>query len=281
MSGDFGGDGLKLRPLSALFALLCLTGAAMTHAKAKSKEPLQIGENRDLSSRKTKTATMFLYWSDYGQEFMRDPAFDEANSRIEQGPYPNKDQKAQDHEILVKLSISDIGAITGCDMLKPSEVQSINDHVCPHLISYGRLHPALDMQGQPVAAAGEVSVYYSIFTFDPTVTLKPPVFMQAPAYTGPPNQREAAPVTGISAEDLGLTPELVAKHKISSIALSVLIDENGMASACRFHNPTYDNALDRDICAKATQQKFNPTTDHYGEAKSSYYSLTLDFEEME
>jgi hypothetical protein len=285
MSGSVGGDGLRMmRHAIALFAALCAISLipASVEAKEKQSEPFQIGENRDLSSRKTKVATMYLFWNAYEQDFMREPAIDEANDKIETGPYPNKDQSAQDHNLQVNLSISEAGVVTNCEILQPSQVQSINDHACPHMIRYARFHPALDMEGQPIASSGEVAVYYSIFTYNPKKIPKPPQLMQVPAvFNGEPNRSEAGPVRKITAADLGLTPDLIAKHKIGWISLSVDVDENGMAHRCKFQTATHDNALDRDICAKMVQQKFNPTIDYSGEPRSGYYSLSLDFEPVE
>jgi outer membrane biosynthesis protein TonB len=273
-----------MRRTIALLAALCIIVLAPSNAGAKGKQtgPFQIGESRDLSSRKTKVATMSLFWSDYEQDFMREPALDEANNKMDEGPYPNKDQKAQDHDLQVRLGISEVGTVTNCEILKPSEVQSINDHACSHLIRYARFHPALDMQGQAIAVAGEVSVYYSIYTFDRTVIPKPPQMVQVPAgFNGQPNRSEAGPLESIAAADLALTPDLVAERKITWLALSVHIDENGVASQCRFLMPTYDNAFDRDICAKMVQQKFKPAIDYEGEPRSGHYSLTLDFEPVD
>jgi hypothetical protein len=267
-----------MRLLWALPALLSVSNVMLTQAYAKPEQLFQIGENRELGNDKSKIASMFLFWGDYEQEFMREPALDEARSKIEQGPFPNKSQKVQDHNLRIRLSITEAGAVTECKMVEPSKVASINDHTCKHLSQHAIFHPALDMQGAPVAVTGEFHVYYYINIFD---LKKPPKLIPPPAapINHRPNQKDTSPVNEIVAADLGLTADLIAKHKISWIVLSVDVDASGTASRCMFQTPTYDNALDVSICEKVMRQKFNAAINYDGEPTSSYYSLVLHFEQ--
>jgi hypothetical protein len=264
------------RVLCLAATILSLNAFSVATAKSslKPEKAIQIGEKRSIGKQRIKEASLYIFWNEDKQNLMRDPALDASISTIEQGAFPVSGSLPQEHILTVYLTIDENGLPKACGIIEPSEAVSINAHICPHLLEYARFYPALDQRGVPSAVSGNFYVSYKIQISGKGIT-PPPVYVVA---ADNPNKREASPIYEIKKENIGITPESIASKKLTQIGISLGIDKDGIVGTCHFNTPTFDDALDRLICERASQLKFVSALDSNDQPTNGMYYITLQFD---
>jgi hypothetical protein len=261
--------------LPGLFFLSLLLSC--THLQAKTEAPLHLGEERPVAGGKTKIADLYVGWSSYGLDFMRDPALDETVSKLNQGPYPGGGAKPDDVTFYVEIGISSEGKVTSCTLPEKSKRAAIDAHICPHLTQYARFHPALNQQGERVAAQGELYVNYSIEIVDKNAPPPPPKLVEPVPAIGPKNLKEVGPTAEITPQSLGLDDKIAEQFKLDYLSLIMDVDADGIAKSCSFYAPTFDDQMDRAICKKAKALGYTPAINGYGDPTEGRYDISFSF----
>jgi TonB family protein len=180
---------------------------------------------------------------------------------LQTGPYPAAAFAARrEGNVGVRLVIDAAGRLAGCTTMRPSGEASLDRHACPYLMRNALFHPALDSEGRRIPR-----------TLDATLSYRLLPVMHVPSitrYDGPPMPR---PLQPIDAAALGVNAGTRRPPHVDGVTGILAVSPEGAASACTLVIPTYDDALDRQICDRARAMRFEPQRGRAQRAEFYFY----------
>jgi hypothetical protein len=265
---------LGLLPLSAL------------HAQAEKpilrKKPSQvlIGDRWKVSRKKHRSANVTIYSirDENDWQYIRLPSVDEDRSTYQTTVFPIATANDVYFDLQVLVTISGQGKVTECryDPDTPIEPEVkidplAKEHICPMLLKNVQFFHALNSKGEPAERKGVLSASYGVITqFSDPSAYPPPMATMSLS-----KARRPEPTTEITFETLGLTEQILKDRKIASIFATVQIGADGKPIRCLIGAATYDDAIDRQICAKTMALDFIPGTDENQTPRETQYYLML------
>jgi hypothetical protein len=187
----------------------------------------------------------------------RQPAFNWRASNLQTGPYPAAPLKAdKEAEIALVLNIDKDGVLTGCTVESVDIKPAFASHACPHLVKHARFHPALNDQGERIAASIKATLSYQLQLRYYTVAA--PDLMIA---------KRAQLIEDLDLAAFGITANTKRPANVEAFSAAVRVDPKGKAVACNMTNPTYDDSIDARVCDKLMNDvTYTPAQDHKGQA---------------
>lgn len=189
---------------------------------------------------------------------------------LEKGPYPREALVTErGGAVGVKLTISDSGAPTACNIVRPSGVASLDAHSCPHILRHARFYPALTSEGHRAGGTVEATVLYSVVPWVPRSNANgiPPPLMRM--------GKQASPLTS---PDLAMSAALKGRtlpQWIGSVGAILRVEPNGGVSACVLHRPTQIDEIDKALCDNLMPLRFTPATDGSGQPVAADYPVAV------
>lgn len=170
---------------------------------------------------------------------------------FEDSDYPEARARGERGVVVYRLQVDAEGCVTGCDIVEPSGIASIDTLTCPLLMRRARFSPALNAEGAPVP---------SIYTGARWWTNAPPL---PPGFRGPEPSR---PMAGWLTGDDYPGPALRAREQ-GNVGFRLEVDEIGRVTGCSIWLSSGSAALDAATCSLMTRRgRFNPARDADGKA---------------
>lgn len=188
---------------------------------------------------------------------------------LEKGPYPREVLATeQGGTVGVKLTISDSGVPTACNIARPSGVVSLDAHTCPHILRYARFYPALTSEGRRAGGQVEATVIYSVVPWVPRIH---------PNGMPPPPIRMGKPASPLTSPDLAMSAALKGRalpQWIGSVGAILRVETDGGVSACALHRPTQIDDIDKALCDNLMPLRFTPAIDGSGQPVAAEYFVS-------
>jgi hypothetical protein len=228
---------------SAILVGLMQAGSALAAEKKKPKG--EMGSewvNKDGNSRHAQMRLDLE--SERGVEpgVYRPVMFDWPAGDLQKGRYPGNFAADEEADIRLRITVALDGKLSACEIIEPAKIEAFNQHVCPHLIRYGRFIPALSDNGERVSKSYNAWVSYELV---PRITEY--TFSQAEAEVSIPI-REASFAVPPTLATAGIDPTTKRPLDIRYIAAAIRVGPQGAVIGCTLHSPTKDDALDKLIC---------------------------------
>jgi hypothetical protein len=271
--GGVGGDGLM--------RWVCFVAALMLPGSVKCEPAKQMmfGDKwiaKDGEHHRARLDIMWASWSNPLADFVRNPSLDEDESILNTGSFPMPmpaDETANGYEAYVDFAISVgvDGVPTDCSILSKSQSETVNAHICPHVIKYAKFHAPINEDGQRLAFRGEFSAIYRTRT---KVVIRTVALPGDEAWK--PNSRNAAPNKPIDVASLGLGDNASGlRGRVAKMLVKV--GETGNPVRCDLTQPTFIDSVDAVLCKIALSRNFIGALSHKGEPVADWVSLEIKF----
>jgi hypothetical protein len=263
MFGDFGGDGLMRHKLCWAILPFVITAATTAHAEPseqvlpKARAPVMVGDVWKVGASKLRSADIWIYILGKNRKLMREARIDTKRSKFDGSPYPLAVSKDHYFELTVEVSLSADGAVTQCTMKNEAASSDVNAHICTYIANYIAFSPALNAEGIRIAQSVELVANYAVDTTSAS-PLPIPSNNTSQIYDNPITPPR--PLEPITIKTFGLDWKELAKIDVSMIGFDLDVDAEGKVSHCYLDFATYDDAIDRNICATAKALSFSPAT---------------------
>lgn len=180
--------------------------------------------------------------------------------RLQTGAYPGPAWAARrEGRVGVRLVVDTAGRLRSCTVTQPSGAASLDRHACPHLMRYGSFRPALDDRGRRVAQTVEGRMNYNIVPW-----------VISPVYNPGDGTTPPRPLRPIDAATLGIGASTRRPPNVDMVGALVAVDAEGAVTACTLDVPTFDDAIDREICDRLRRDvRFQPGRDGQGRPRAS------------
>ncbi len=233
---------MKLWFASALLVSL-IAGTAAQSADRKAKPKGELGSewvNSQGNSRRAQISLQIESERGVAPGIYRPVKFDWPAGDLQKGKYPGNIAKEEEGEVGLRVTIGLDGTVTACEITRPSGIAAFNDHVCPHILRYGRFVPALSDQGERVSKSYDAVASYE---------LAPRFYMAAPAGPIEPAKIRRAQLVELPIlATAGIDANTRRPPHVNYIAAVIGVGPDGKATGCTLHSATENDMLDKQIC---------------------------------
>lgn len=247
---------MKLWLASALAAVV-LAGSTANSADKKAKPKGELGSewvDAKGNSRHPQIGLQLESERGVAPGIYRPVQFDWPAGDLQKGKYPGNIAKDEEGEVGLRVTIGVDGSVTACEVTKPDPIAAFNQHVCQHVLRYGRFVPALSDKGERLSKS-----YDAIASYE----LVPRIMMLAPGkeYAAPP-VRPAEFIDPPTLATAGIDSNTKRPANVRYIAAVIGVGAQGQITGCTLHSPTEDDLLDTHICKSLTANlQFRPAVE--------------------